>query len=369
MRRILMVVWGIVVSLSVIAQENYKQGYIIKNEGDTVSGWIDYRTTRINNLQCKFRLSENSEVITYHPGEIRGYRFTGEGKYYISKEIALEDNSPQTIFLEYLISGILDVYHYEDDKAVYYLFEDDKGEITTVSKQHDDGRVVYKDGKYIRQEDLKYVGMLNYIFKDSPTVMKKVNKYSIREENIIKLTKEYHQNICTTGEDCILYVGQPGKKYYKLSLNIFAGAKNNKYYYTDEHEKQKSSNFLSPLFGVGFDLTMPRWNENVACFFEFSVSKLKENKISLDSWLFDGRIGGRYTFNRKARVQPSLGGSFTVFTENEYGDVVTGFSGELGVNIATYKRQYVFIRADYMLLRLTGDDDFSGIRFRMGYSF
>ena len=47
--------------LAVQAQDNYKLGYIITNENDTINGWIDYRTDAQNGEVCKFKTTENGK--------------------------------------------------------------------------------------------------------------------------------------------------------------------------------------------------------------------------------------------------------------------------------------------------------------------
>lgn len=93
--------------ISLYAQSNYKQGYIITNENDTINGLIDFRTDRANSNVCKFKKSEKSDEQVFHPGEILGYRFIKEMKYYVSRTVEI-DKIKQTVFLEYLVQGIKD---------------------------------------------------------------------------------------------------------------------------------------------------------------------------------------------------------------------------------------------------------------------
>ena len=67
------------------AQNNFKNGYIITNNNDTIWGEIDFRVDELNAQRCKFRQDKNSETKIFLPGEIQAYRFSKEGKYYVSK--------------------------------------------------------------------------------------------------------------------------------------------------------------------------------------------------------------------------------------------------------------------------------------------
>lgn len=73
------------------AQNNYRPGFIITVQKDTIYGEIDYRTDKMNAKRCVFQSQGNdTEPVTYHPFEILGYRFTDDGKYYVSKNIELK---------------------------------------------------------------------------------------------------------------------------------------------------------------------------------------------------------------------------------------------------------------------------------------
>ncbi len=60
-------------SLTTNAQSNYKKGYVITNKNDTIRGFIDFRTDKMNSSLCKFKRSENDYEQKFHPGEINVY--------------------------------------------------------------------------------------------------------------------------------------------------------------------------------------------------------------------------------------------------------------------------------------------------------
>lgn len=391
MKKLLTIVFVFIVSVNIYAQENFKEGYIIKNEGDTIKGWVDYRTIGINNLQCKFRLSENDKTVTYHPGDIAGYRFVNEGKYYVSKEVQIDSLPPKMYFLEYLVSGILDLYQLEQDGTTYYLFQNGKGEMITASEKYGKEKEVEQNGIKYRTKDLKYVGILNYVFKDSPSVVKQIGRNSMNEETMIKLTREYHEDVCTTGEDCIVYEGKPDKKYYLINWNVYGGVGYQTYKYVFSVE-YKCPDITTAVFGVGLDVAIPRWNENISFLLDLSCSKFKkkfkpkyfDHVIGINSWVFDAKLGLRYTFNRKGRIQPNAEAAFAFsYIDNSSSTMGSkkmdhywgnmnysgyGYALGAGVNIKTIKKQYVFLRGEYTSLTST-HVSIDGVRFRLGYSF
>ena len=375
------------------AQDNFKEGYIIKNDGDTIRGLVDFRTVRLNNKQCRFRLTESSDIATYLPGEIAGYRFSKEGKYYVSREIEL-DSVKQTVFLEYLLSGLLDLYLYESIDITCYFFENQEGKMFPVKKTFNKSTDV--EGEYgviYRTEDRSYAGMLRYIFKDCAPVVQKVGRDSYKEKNIIKLTKEYHEQMCTTGEDCIVFEGKQDKKYFNIKISPYVGWGTYSYAYMIGLEESKETGISSAILGGELEFFMPRWNKNMSILIDLSATKLKKDiprdifvnqKIHADSWLFDAKIGLRYQFDVSKRVKPTVDGGVLLSyvtnnsskigdkkMEDVWGDMnkpIVGYSLGVGVNIITVKNQYAFIRVDYGR-RYHTYMDISGIRVRLGYSF
>lgn len=50
------------------AQNNYKPGYLISNNNDTIRGLINLRINKMNSKACQFKQTEEDDVITYSPG-------------------------------------------------------------------------------------------------------------------------------------------------------------------------------------------------------------------------------------------------------------------------------------------------------------
>lgn len=169
------------ICLGVNAQSNYKRGYIITNDNDSIAGWIDFRTDKMNQKQCKFKPSEQEKETIYLPGEIAGYRFTDEGNYYVSRDIEINEEL-QKVFLEYMVQGMMNLYSYYDGQQ-YFFFEDAAGKMTMVTKKPDE----IKDSKYF--EDKKYKGVLLYMFKDYAPVGDVVKKANFNQKSMIDIAK------------------------------------------------------------------------------------------------------------------------------------------------------------------------------------
>ena len=101
---------------SIQAQRDYRKGYIITNQQDTVYGWIDYRGDIRNSKVCSFKKTETDQATEYSPSDIAAYRFINS-KFYVSKNVGSE-YVPKLVFLEYLVNGLANLYYFRDDGSI-----------------------------------------------------------------------------------------------------------------------------------------------------------------------------------------------------------------------------------------------------------
>ena len=107
------------------AQRNYRPGFIITLQKDTIYGQIDFRTDKMNEQRCVFRDDNTLQVRTYELFDIWGYRFTDDGKMYVSKSVTLKMGEyPLDVFLEYLVKGMKSLYYMDTASIPTYFIED-----------------------------------------------------------------------------------------------------------------------------------------------------------------------------------------------------------------------------------------------------
>ena len=112
----------IVISFTAVyGNNNFVNGFIITNEHDTIVGLLDFKTDYSNSTICKFKTNEDSTVKIYQPGEIYGFRFFDEGKFYVSKNVTIKDSLNVNVFLEFLVQGMLNLYYLNSDWREYYF--------------------------------------------------------------------------------------------------------------------------------------------------------------------------------------------------------------------------------------------------------
>ena len=113
---------------AIMAQTNPKPGYIITNNGDTIRGTIDFLTNKKLSKQCVFWANGAGEGKTYKPGEIEGFRFDNNGKYFVTRQLNVYGN-PELFFAEFMVQGMMNLYCVADSYDEYFFFEREDGEM------------------------------------------------------------------------------------------------------------------------------------------------------------------------------------------------------------------------------------------------
>lgn len=205
------------------SQNDWKPGYIIKNSGDTVFGLIDNRDSKTNSVHCYFRKDGLSETIIFGPKDIAGYRFN-DGKFFISKDIPVED-STRKIFLEFLIEGKVDVFHYQDDKSHFFI--EKEGKLYELKNTTEIKEV--KGTKYFIDKR-EYVVTMNSLMQDA-NIQPIIYTSKLDSKSLIKVAKKYHERVCSD-EQCIIY--EKKNKPIHLNFGVQLGESMNRFNFGDE---------------------------------------------------------------------------------------------------------------------------------------
>lgn len=261
-------------TVNCFSQSDFRNGYVIKSNLDTLYGEIDYRGAIINAKKCVFRERNSSLVQNFSPNEITAYRFV-DGKYYLSRQFMLNDISHQ-VFLEFLIDGAIDIYYYRDLYKDYYLIDNGIDEIIELKNEKLNIKL---DGKSYTRDSNEYLRILKYMFRDGPDVSKKINSVDLSHKSLIKITSEYHNEVCSD-QECIIYERVAPKR--KSNLGLIMGANNasvhrlrdfNEYYYLNEGVN--INNYAS--IGLFYKVNLPSINENFYFQYEVTYSRINLN--------------------------------------------------------------------------------------------
>lgn len=299
-----------------LAQTNYKTGYIITNTNDTILGQIDYRTDEMNASMCRFKFQKETSDSIYYPGDIAGYRFTPDGKYYVSHAVTVDDET-ETVFLEYLVKGMVNLYFCNIKGQKYYFFEKG-GELTQFSKKSD----FIEDMRLV--SDNKYKNMLRYYFKDYPSIMNNAGNTYFNQKSFINLAKQYHDETCTTGESCLIYVNKkPDESLNSFKFSAYAGIQKNAYTITKDYLLTKGGELetTSPVIGGKLNIYYPRWSKSLSLQMDMSLSQINYKKktayenssttvdYDFKTMVLSGKLGPEYKFLLK-QFEPRLGAGF-----------------------------------------------------------
>lgn len=200
---------------SLNAQNRWQPGYIIDSHGDTTHGYIDDKGKNANAKLCVFKESADGEVLRYSPEQLAGYRFK-DGRYFVPKNVG-EGQAAENVFLEFLIKGEANIYHYVGDR----FFIEKDGAMHELKNTE---RTVRENGYEYQVYGKEYIGILNYLLKDA-NMQKDIQSTSLDPKSLIKTAKKYHETVCPD-EDCIIFKReiQPSR----VRVGLLAGATFNK---------------------------------------------------------------------------------------------------------------------------------------------
>jgi len=229
------------------AQTDFRPGYVIKENEDTLFGKIDYRGDYLMSKLCKFKPKFSNTIINYYPGDVKEFRFINS-KCYVSRTL----ESGRKVFLEYLIKGKLNVYYYRDeDFNDYYLVDKEGFPLKTIPYR--EGIRFTEDGTRVYFQSTIHIGLLNAYTQDANDFKLQAEKIkSPDHNNLIKFAKNYHEIICKD-ENCIIF--ENDLSIIKTSVEFIYGITifNQKY----------SNNLRTNEFGSYIYIWMPRASEKL----------------------------------------------------------------------------------------------------------
>jgi hypothetical protein len=191
---------------AVYAQSDFRPGYVLLTSGDTLRGEIDLRATDEMSKECYFRKGKGSEQTLYGPDLLKEFRLD-DGRYFLSINLPGRGQ----VFVEYLVNGRLNLYHFSDKSASIFL----------VRKEGDTIREIPREPEYVMIKDLRYErppllfrGLMESLTEEAPELKADIN--TVDPENQKQLTKlvvDYHKAVCSN-EECLIYKKESSIKVY-----------------------------------------------------------------------------------------------------------------------------------------------------------
>lgn len=207
----------IVFTQNCFSQSDFRKGFIVKANNDTVQGWIDYSSAKLNSEICSFQKDSKTKVVSYTPDELNSYAFD-EGKNYSSKVVTFKD-SVETFFLENLVSGKINLYYLNLER---YFVEKDS---VFCELKNTTEIIVIGGKKYITPP--AYIGILRYLMSDVDSYVERIDVTEFNHNSFMQLVIDYHKKICSN-KNCIVYIKKGSKvddrKWifsYGFSMDLF----------------------------------------------------------------------------------------------------------------------------------------------------
>ena len=164
--------------VSMFAQINFLDGYIINNKNDTIYGQIKYTTPALRSSKVIFMKAGETEKVTYKPFQIKGY-YVAETSY-DSKIYDIDLSLPYGFgaFMERRNEGIVKLYY-------YWNTDKERGFTQTF---------IENDGDYLLEVD--YVGFkrqMTRYFEDFPKLQSKIKQGTYKKKDLEQIVAEYNE--------------------------------------------------------------------------------------------------------------------------------------------------------------------------------
>lgn len=256
----------------VIAQSDFRPGYVITHSKDTLQGLIDYRGEIRNMKVCTYKESNDHVPKEFLPQDIYGYRFD-TGKFFISKHIH-NKNFNDTVFVEFLLKGISNLYFFKSTSYTAYFIEPEDGDLVELRSEDIEFTKDDNSNKVYIRKDRTYIGLLNYTFSDYPELQKQIANTELSHKGLLQITRKYHEYKCDD-ESCIIY--EKKLPVLKILLLPYIG-------YSVDFYRTKGSSLEkfdfdashSLVGGLELNFIIPRVNEKLSI---FTICQIKQQQF------------------------------------------------------------------------------------------
>jgi len=208
-------------SLSAIAQENYKDGYIVRSDRDTVRGQIDFRDWLVNPAKISFLNSQTGKSESYQAEDLSAFSVNGDvyrsfkvhiNPFSLDPVVTTSDSwngdaYDSTVFLRLIIGGKLSLYYYKDHRDLTYFFVQGQGAVQGEGGVPEQLRirnqVIDKDGQRMVMKDEFYRGQLAVRLADCGKMTDRLGSLAYTESALRKLIFNYNNCGKDTAEQLV----------------------------------------------------------------------------------------------------------------------------------------------------------------------
>ncbi|MDX5418747.1 MAG: PorT family protein, partial [Hymenobacteraceae bacterium] len=318
-------------SLQAVAQSDYKPGFVVNPQGDTLRGELNYRTgfQAINTIS--FKKDAQSSPVTYTSNDIAGYGFPNDKNFQTKVLDNADTLAAEYVFMEELVRGNISLYLYNGTFFAEKLSSTDKLHKLYITQED----YINKYGVPAKRDINHHMQVLNTMTQDCYEVFTKVERVKLAQRNLVELVKEYN-NCTSTGEQTVF---KESKKWLAVKPGLVAAfshtslnfsAKDETYLHL-EHAEFNTNSY--PSFGIALLLNSPRINESMSLLVEGRYFRNNfqaepsytwfdtyyDNEIEFDLAAIKLTTALRYDFVGQT-IQPfvNVGGFLNLFQHRDY---------------------------------------------------
>lgn len=270
-------------STIVLAQTNFRPGYVLPLSGDTLRGEVDSRGAQRNARVARFRVAAGAIITEYQPRQLRGYGFTGD-RVYQTESVLLTDSvqrqsllyaSDDTIkrpsFLEVIVRGPASLLFLRDEanKDHYYLQMAGSSvqELLQTTQQIEDNGVTYQR----KLDEFRYV--LAAATKQCLMIQSTINTMRYGLNELASLVHRY--NDCV-GASSISPASKTRKNH--VQLGVVVGGERSQLVLNDQYAGSaitpKGTSAIQPVVGLALNMHLTGLNRTLSA----RVEALYENQ-------------------------------------------------------------------------------------------
>lgn len=269
MRFILPVLLYVISIFALQAQQNFTEGGILRPNGDTLRGLVDYRDWDLTPAEIHFRQSISAENEVIKPENVAGFFITNKNEVYRSAIVYLNDEPSDTrampsfptkrealtgfrparhrVFLRLLAGGQLTLLEHNDANRRHFLVQPEGDTLRElIARQVSVGDAVVSLDEYKNQ--------LRLLTAACPTLKTNLDRLPYFESPLVACIQDYNRCVGKTA-----YTRPKVKAARRLYALAGAGLPLVKASgpFSDNKPVDGPGN-IAPLFGVGADFSFPR---------------------------------------------------------------------------------------------------------------
>jgi hypothetical protein len=308
----------VLVSCQLLRAQGYVEGFVVKNDGDTLKGFINDKGWTVNPTKISFKKAlADKDVVSFNTSDLKSLKTANS--YFISKKVEVDravvlleneyQNPPletAVLFLKVLLQGEPKLYYLkESNDKLHFFLEDSKG-ITElynrkVEKMVRGYKTIYKDEVYKRQLSDRLSGC--------PT-LSSVYTTEYSEKGMMTLFNSYYG--CTSQSSTLV----TNKKKTRIELGLLAGVSYTHLKFDDANGSFSDLtvldlNSLAIPVGLSLEVVPPAMNSKLSFCLEtfFMKDDFKDGNRQFKASYIRFNPLVRYYFSQ-GKVQPFANGGF-----------------------------------------------------------